>query len=100
MRWVPWLLGIAGVVQHAIIAYLQPDGYVSTDMSYLVMWLAVVGALIVCYLSCDGYCGPYDDDGPMGACDCCDGHCHCGDCDACDPASHGHGDGNGHGHPH
>ena len=45
MRWVPWLLGIAGVVQHAIIAYVSPDGYVSTDMSYLVMWLSIIGAL-------------------------------------------------------
>lgn len=97
MRWVPWLLGIAGVVQYAVIAAVQPTDYVSMDMAYLVMWLAVIGALVLCYMSWCGDC--CDDEGGMGQCDCCDGHCHCGDCDACDPEGHGH-EGGHEGHTH
>ena len=107
MRWIPWLLGIVGVLQYAIIAYTAPVEYVSTDMAYLVMFLCVIGALLLCYMSwgcCGDGCRDWDDGeghGGMAACDCCDGHCHCGDCDACDPASHGHGDGgHGQGHAH
>ena len=93
MRWIPWLLGIAGVVQYAIIAAVDPTGYVSTDMAYLVMWLAVIGALIVCYLSC------YDCYG--GGCGCCEDGCSCGDCGECMPNGNGHGHDHGeHGHDH
>jgi hypothetical protein len=76
MRWIPWALGLAGVAQHALVALLKPEDYISLDTSYLVMWLAVIGALVVCHLDC-GDC--YDG----GACDCCPDHCHCGDCEAC-----------------
>lgn len=98
MRWVPWLLGIAGVVQHAIIAYVFADtlpadnAYVSADMSYLVMWLSIIGALGLCYLSCYD-CGD-------GSCGCCGDDCGCGDCSSCMPNGKGH-DGHGHeGHGH
>lgn len=97
MRWVPWLLGIAGVVQYAILALLRPDGYVSLDMAYLVMWLAIVGALVVCYLSCYG-CGGYGE-----GCDCCGPGCECGDGECCMPESNGHEHEHEHGeheHPH
>lgn len=94
MRWVPWLLGIAGVVQYAIIAFVQPDGYVSVDMAYLAMWLAIVGALVVCHLGCGCY---GDDDG----CDCCGPGCQCGDGECCAPEPNGHGHEHGeHGHAH
>jgi hypothetical protein len=76
MRWIPWALGLAGVAQHALVALLKPEDYISLDTSYLVMWLAVIGALVVCYLSC----WDCSDDGD---CDCCPDHCHCGDCPAC-----------------
>ncbi|MEK6975909.1 MAG: hypothetical protein AABY18_06160 [Candidatus Thermoplasmatota archaeon] len=95
MRWASWALGIAGVLQHAAIAILRPDDYISLDTSYLVMWLALIGALLLCYLSCWGDC--YGD-----GCDCCDDGCTCGDGDCCAPdkASHGH-EGPGHeGHTH
>ena len=85
MRWVPWALGIAGVLQYAVIAALQPSGYVSVDMAYLVMWLAVIGGVAVCYMSrwdCYG-----------GGCSCCGDGCACGDCEECRP-------GGGHGHEH
>ena len=99
MRWVPWLLGIAGVVQYAVIAATQPTDYVSVDMAYLVMWLSIIGALVVCYLSC------YDC-GYGGGCGCCDDDCGCGDCGDCMPNGHddgheGHDHGPGeHGHAH
>ncbi len=93
MRWVPWLLGILGVVQYGVIAYVQPTGYVSVDTAYLVMWLAVIGALVVCYLSCYG-CG-YGD----GGCDCCGEGCECGDGDCCMPAGNGHAHEHEHGEP-
>lgn len=94
MRWVPWVLGIAGVLQHAIIAYVQPDGYVGTDMSYLVMWLAIIGALLLCYASCWDCYGD-------GGCGCCGDDCSCGDCEACMGKGNGH-EGHGHdgGHAH
>lgn len=95
MRWVPWVLGIAGVVQYAVIAALQPTDYVSVDMAYLVMWLAIIGGLVVCYLSC------YDC-GYGGGCGCCGDDCGCGDCDDCMPG-HGHEHGeheHDHEHPH
>lgn len=95
MRWASWALGIAGVVQYAVIAYLQPSDYVGVDMSYLVMWLSIIGGLLLCYLSC-GDC--YD-----GECGCCEDGCSCGDCGDCTPnghAEHGH-EGHGHeGHSH
>lgn len=93
MRWVPWVLGLAGVAQHALMAVLEPDGYVSLDMSYLVMWLSIIGALLVCYSGCG--CGGWGGD-----CDCCGDHCHCGDCPRCSE-EHDHGPSNGHeGHSH
>lgn len=94
MRWASWALGIVGVLQYAAIAYLQPTDYVSVDMAYLVMWLAIIGALLLCYLSwCDGC---YGDD---GACDCCGDDCSCGDCGDCMPNGHGHEHGEpGHAH--
>lgn len=79
MRWVYWLLGIAGVVQHAVMAVVKPDGYVSLDTSYLVMWLSLIGAVLACCLTC-GY----------GGCGCCGDDCSCGDCDWCrDGGGHG-----------
>ena len=95
MRWASWALGIAGVLQHALIAYLRPDDYISLDTSYLVMWLSVIGALALCYLSC------YDCYG--GDCDCCEDGCACGDGPCCTPGNGkamGH-EGHGHeGHTH
>ena len=87
--WVPWALGLAGVAQHAVMAMVDPAGYVSVDMSYLVMWLAIIGALLVCYSGCGDCCG-YGG----GGCGCCGDGCSCGDCESCKP---GHGD---HGHEH
>jgi hypothetical protein len=95
MRWIPWLLGIAGVVQYAVIAALQPTDYVSTDMSYLVMWLTVIGGLVVCYLGCYGDCGY----GSGGGCGCCGDECGCGDCEDCMPEGSGHDHGH-EGHDH
>ena len=92
-RWVPWILGVAGVAQHALIALLKPDDYISLDTSYLVMWLSVIGALVVCYLSCWD-CG---DDG----CGCCGDGCGCGDCGHCMPTGNGNAHEHGHeGHSH
>lgn len=98
MRWASWLLGIAGVVQYALIAYLQPEDYVSTDMAYLVMWLAVGGGLLLCAITCYGGGCCCDDDG----CGCCGDGCGCGDCGACVPNGNGHAHGpEGHeGHVH
>lgn len=89
MRWVYWALGIAGVVQHMVMALVKPDGYVSLDTSYLVMWLAVIGAVVACCMSCWG-----------GGCSCCGDDCSCGDCDWCRGGDgHGHEPGHeGHGH--
>ena len=81
MRWVYWLLGIAGVLQYAILAIAKPDGYVSLDTAYLVMWLAIIGAVLACMLTCS-----------YGGCGCCGDDCSCGDCEWCR-------DGDGHGHP-
>ena len=93
MRWIPWALGLAGIAQHALMALLEPDGYVSLDMSYLVMWLSIIGALLVCYSGCG--CGWGGGD---GSCDCCGDHCHCGDCARCSQ-DHDHGPGHeGHSH--
>lgn len=94
MRWVSWLLGILGVAQYGLIAYLQPTDYVSVDMAYLVMWLAIIGALLLCSMSWCGGC--YGDDG----CDCCGPGCECGDGECCMPqGEHGHEHGHeGHGH--
>lgn len=92
-RWVPWILGLAGVAQHALIALLKPEDYISLDTSYLVMWLSIIGALVVCYLSCWGDC--YGD-----GCDCCGDGCACGDCDEC-MSPNGHAQHEGHeGHSH
>jgi hypothetical protein len=98
MRWLPWALGIAGVLQFAVMALVRPDSdYVSLDTSYLVMWLAVIGAIVVCYLSCWGGYG--------SGCGCCGDECQCGDCGECGPGDkpmmghegHDHGPG-GHSH--
>lgn len=97
MRWVPWALGTAGVLQYAIIAALQPSDYVSLDTAYLVMWLAIIGGLVVCYLSC------WDGCGYGGGCDCCGDDCSCGDCSNCGPRGgegHGHGEHGHEGHMH
>jgi hypothetical protein len=80
MRWLPWALGTIGVLQYAIIAYLEPNDYVSVDMAYLVMWLTIIGGVIACYLGCMGGCGWYG-----GGCDCCGDGCSCGDCGECGP---------------
>jgi hypothetical protein len=69
MRWLPWILGIGGVLQYAVIVAIQPSDYVSLDMAYLVMWLAIIGGVLTCYLSCWSDCG-------YGGCDC----DHCGSC--------------------
>jgi hypothetical protein len=70
MRWLPWALGIIGVLQFGIMAVVKPDSsYVTLDTAYLVMWLAVIGGVVACYLSCWGGCG-------YGGCDC----DHCGGC--------------------
>lgn len=106
MRWASWALGIVGVLQYAVMAAMdQPSDYVSLDMSYLVMWLAVIGGLFLCYLSCWG-CGEY---GGSGSCGCCGDGCGCGDCGNCTPSGkggkehghegHDHGPGE-HGHSH
>ena len=100
MRWLPWALGIVGVVQYAVIAYLEPSDYVSVDMAYLVMWLAIIGGVFACYASCWGGCYGYGD-----GCGCCGEGCSCGDCGECGPnvtmkGGMGH-DGHGHeGHDH
>jgi hypothetical protein len=78
MRWLPWILGIGGVLQYAVIVAIQPSDYVSLDMAYLVMWLAIIGGVLTCYLSCWGDCG-------YGGCGCCDDGCQCGDCGECGP---------------
>ena len=88
MRWSFWVLGVAGVLQYALMAAVKPAGYVSLDTSYLVMWLAVIGAALGCWMSCGGYYG--------GGCGCCGDDCDCGDCSYCKP----HGEGGGHGHEH
>lgn len=93
MRWVSWLLGIAGVVQFAVIAYLQPTDYVSVDMAYLVMWLAIIGGLLLCWIGCSYGCGGWEE-----GCDCCDDNCNCGDCDGC--CEPGHADESHAGHKH
>lgn len=80
MRWLPWALGVAGVLQYAVIAAIQPSDYVGVDMAYLVMWLAIIGGVLACYLSCWGGCG-YG----YGGCDCCGDGCSCGDCSECGP---------------
>jgi hypothetical protein len=84
MRWLPWALGIAGVLQFAVMALVGTDpDYVSLDTAYLVMWLAIIGGIVVCYLSCWGNCG-YG--GGYGGCGCCEDGCECGDCgDCCGP---------------
>lgn len=92
MRWVSWLLGIAGVVQYGLIAFLQPTDYVSTDMAYLVMWLAIIGALLLCWIGC-GYGCDWEE-----GCDCCDDGCSCGDCDGCRGPGHGEDAHAGHTH--
>jgi hypothetical protein len=91
MRWVPWALGLAGIAQHAVMAMVDPTGYVSLDTSYLVMWLAIIGGLVVCYIDCCGW--------GSGGCGCCGDGCTCGDCGNCTPGMH-KDDGHGHGHEH
>lgn len=92
MRWVPWLLGIAGVLQFAVFAGIRPVDYVSLDAAYIVMWLAVIGGLLLAWIGCGWY---------GGGCDCCDEGCECGDGDCCRPHDdhdgHDHGE---HGHTH
>ena len=92
MRWVYWLLGIAGVLQYALMAYVKPEGYVSLDTAYLGMWLAVIGAVVACCASCWGGCY-----GGGGGCGCCDDGCRCGDCPDCMGEGHEHGE-HEHGH--
>lgn len=89
MRWLPWALGVAGVLQYAVIAALSPSDYVSVDMAYLVMWLALIGGVLACYLSCWGY---------DGGCGCCGDGCSCGDCEDCGPGEKGMTGHEGHGH--
>ena len=84
MRWLPWALGIAGVLQYAVLAITKPAGYVSLDTAYIVMWLAIIGGVLACTASCWGY---------GGGCGCCGDDCSCGDCDWCR-------EGDGHGHEH
>jgi hypothetical protein len=93
MRWAYWLLGIAGVVQYAVMVAVKPSGYVSLDTSYLVMWLAIIGAVLACCSSCWG---------SGGGCNCCGDDCSCGDCEWCKGDGHGPGEGHeGHeGHSH
>lgn len=91
MRWIPWALGLVGVAQYLLMVVLDPSGYVSLDMSYLVMWLAVIGALILCNTGCGCWGGEGGD-----GCTCCGDQCHCGDCARCS-----HGGEKGHeGHMH
>lgn len=78
MRWLPWALGIAGVLQFAVMALTGTSAdYVTLDTAYLVMWLAIIGGVLTCYLSCWGDCG-YG-----GGCGCCGDGCSCGDCEEC-----------------
>ncbi len=97
MRYASWGLGIAGVLQYTIIVAMDATDYVSLDMSYLVMWLAVIAALALCYASCCGY-GSGDD------CGCCGDNCNCGDCGACGPGAGkhdaGHAEHSHEGHSH
>ena len=94
-RWSYWLLGIAGVLQYAIMAAVKSHNYVSLDTSYLVMWLAIIGAALGCWASCGSCCG-YG-----GGCGCCGDDCDCGDCSYCKPGMHEHGEhGHDHGHEH
>ncbi|MHB1261443.1 MAG: hypothetical protein ACYC2H_06975 [Thermoplasmatota archaeon] len=98
MRWLPWALGIAGVLQFAVMAFVGTNSdYVSLDTAYLVMWLAIIGGIVVCYLSCWGDCG-YG-----GGCGCCGDGCSCGDCGECGGVGKGN-DGHSHegheGHSH
>jgi hypothetical protein len=95
MRWSYWLLGIAGVLQYAIMVAMKSSNYVSLDTSYLVMWLAIIGAAVGCWMSC-GSCY-----GGGGGCGCCGDDCSCGDCDSCKPGmghEHGHEGHEGHDH--
>jgi hypothetical protein len=88
MRWLPWALGIGGILQYAVLAALKPDGYVTLDTAYLAMWLAIIGGVLAGCLCC------WDD----GGCGCCGDGCSCGDCAWCQ--GDGHGDANGHEHGH
>jgi hypothetical protein len=107
MRGLAWFVALLGIAQYGIIAYLQPDGYVSVDMAYLVMALFILAAagLWACsWCSCWGWggCGCDHCEG------CREGDC-CGDC-ACygregkrgpEGAMHSHDEGHGHsGHSH
>ena len=102
MRWLPWTLGIVGVLQFAVMAFVRPDAdYVSLDTSYLVMWLAIIGGVLTCYLSCWGDCygGGCDCDHCPG---CAAGQC-CGGCGCYGPnvemkGHEGHGHDGGHQH--
>ena len=101
MRWLPWALGIAGVLQYAVIAAVSPSDYVSVDMAYLVMWLAIIGGVLACYLSCWGGYGCGCDCDHCGECSsggCCGDGCSCGDCDECGPGEKGMMGHEGHGH--
>lgn len=105
MRWLPWALGTAGILQYAVIAAIQPSDYVGVDMAYLVMWLAIIGGVLACYLSCmGGGCGGYGSGCGYGddGCDC--SHCGgcssgncCGKCECCGPSKK---DGGHEGHSH
>lgn len=86
MRWVPWALGVVGVLQYAVIAYLEPNDYVSVDMAYLVMWLALIGGVLAGYLSCGWDCGCGCDCDHCAECS--SGGC-CGTCECCGPAGNG-----------
>ena len=91
MRWLPWALGIVGVLQFAVMALVRPDAdYVSLDTSYLVMWLAIIGGILACYLSCWDDCGY--------GCGCCGDGCQCGDCGECGPGDKGMMGHEGHDH--
>src|SRR5688572_20308749 len=78
MRGLSWLLALVGVAQYGIIAYLQPDGYVSVDMAYLVMALFILTAAALWSLSCCWGWGGCDCDHCEGCSggDCC-GECRC-----------------------
>ena len=100
MRGIAWLLGLIGVIQFGILAYLRPSGYVSLDMAYLVMWLLILaGVAVYCCSWCASGCYGWNGD----SCDCCGDNCGCGDCGECcedDDEEHEHGEAGHEGHSH
>ena len=103
MRWASWALAAAGIIQYAAILAMDSSDYVSVDMAYLVMWLAVLGALALCYMSCwgCGYGGGCDCDhcGGCSSGDCC-GNCGCYGPNVEMKRGHEHGEHGHEGHSH